>query len=183
MPRIYNGSYTIRNRVTGEHRTFKISTQALDAHFAAGKRILALLTGPDNVNSYRGFAFVDDNRIMIWSKYKGHNGKRSDYEYFALMIWQLTTPSEQDDDISRRWKEKYDLMVEKRCLKCNRALTHPESILIGIGPDCAGRGGNSPVVDRRVTASPQQPRKYKPRPIKPVVDSELDDPQYNLPLV
>lgn len=40
--RLFNGFYTIRNRQTGEHRTFRIATQAEDARFAPGERIVSL---------------------------------------------------------------------------------------------------------------------------------------------
>lgn len=36
---IYNGTYTIENKETGNYRTFSITTQGGKEKFAAGKRI------------------------------------------------------------------------------------------------------------------------------------------------
>lgn len=33
----------------------------------------------------------------------------------------------------------YTLQRASRCMRCNRELTHPESLALGVGPDCAGR--------------------------------------------
>ena len=35
--------------------------------------------------------------------------------------------------------EGYELQLEGRCVVCNRKLTHPESIRLGIGPECGNR--------------------------------------------
>jgi len=129
---MFNGTFTIQNKTTGEHRTFRIKTQKDDARFAPSKRIVSLLTGPDNTSDYKGFGFVDDNGIYVWTKNKGVNEK-SKYEWYAIMLWQLANNPES------RWHEKYSISIEKRCLRCNRVLTHPESLLIGIGPECASK--------------------------------------------
>jgi hypothetical protein len=43
------------------------------------------------------------------------------------------------------FEAKYRVESEARCLRCNRRLTHPESLVTGIGPECSGRGRNRPV--------------------------------------
>lgn len=130
-PILFNGKITLRNRETGEHRTFRIRTQKEDAKFAPGKRIIALLSGPDNCNDYQGFGFVDDSGITVWTKKRG-DGERSKFQWFAIMLWGTAT--EQGG-----WDAKYEIMVEKKCLRCNRTLTEPESIIQGIGPICRGK--------------------------------------------
>ena len=129
--KVFNGTYTIHSGKTGEHRTFRISTQNEKAEFAPGKRIVALLTGPDNESDYTGFAFIDDQGIHVWSK------KRDEglWDQYAEMLWSLAL-----DASFSPWAERgYRLMMEGRCVRCNRKLTEPESILTGIGPVCAGR--------------------------------------------
>ena len=44
--RTHNGTITIHNPKTGDHRTFQIKTQPADAKFAPGRRVVSLLTGP-----------------------------------------------------------------------------------------------------------------------------------------
>ena len=128
-PVIHNGLYTIRNKETGNWRTFRIKTQPADAKFAPGERILGLLTGPDNTSSYKGFAFVNDSGVHLWNRYK--NDKN--LSVYAKMVWALLTIP------THPLQPKYQIDISKRCLICNRPLTTPESLDTGIGPICAGR--------------------------------------------
>lgn len=127
---IFNGYYTIQSRTTGEHRTFLIRTQASDAEFAPGLRLLALLTGPNNEEDYKAFAFVEDDGIHVWNSMRGEGL----WEKYAEMIWSLAL-----DAGFSPWAKNYSIMEEGRCLRCNRLLTTPESVSSGIGPVCAGR--------------------------------------------
>src|ERR1035437_7116162 len=68
-----NGVWTIEG--PRGHRTFRISTvlkgesDCKDRH--VGKRILELLTGPDNTSSYRGLAwYADPKPIDMYAKFK-----------------------------------------------------------------------------------------------------------------
>ena len=135
-PTIFNGRYTIENTKTKEHRTFQIKTQKEGAKFAPGKRLVALLSGPDNEADYTGFAFIDDKGIMVWSKKRGSLAGRSPYEWYANMLWSLATEGEKSS-----WYVKgYRLLSEATCLRCNRTLTEPESLRTGLGPVCGRRG-------------------------------------------
>lgn len=122
----HNGTVTINNPATGNHRTFKVSTVQNKNSGLYGKRIVALLSGPNNEHDYVGFGFVtDQGDIKIWKKKSGNK------------IWHtyrdmLLNPS--------KWMDKgVEYMVEGHCRMCNRTLTVPESIESGIGPVCAGR--------------------------------------------
>lgn len=139
-PAIFNGYLTLHNRKTGEHRTFRIRTQKKNARFAPGKRVISLLTGPDNTSHYQQFGFVDEHGIHVWDKLKGEKVwhrktcyRKSKYEWFAIMLWGVAT------DSSSNWARDYELLIEGRCIICNRLLTEPTSIKSGVGPVCAGR--------------------------------------------
>lgn len=121
----HNGVLTVRSTRTGDHRTFRIRTQPNDSKFAPGERVLSMLFGPDNTSDYRGFAFVKDDRLVIWNKHKG-----TQMEELANMLVHLD-----------RFESKglVEINFEGRCRKCNRALTTPESVESGIGPICSGR--------------------------------------------
>lgn len=133
VAKIFNGTYSISSP-TGEHRTFDISTQPENAEFAPGKRIIALLTGPNNNADYKSFGFVTDNGINVYKKLRGTD-EPSHFDWYAHLVWKLATTND-----SRWHKLGYKLMVEGTCLKCNRKLTTPESLKIGLGPICA-KGG------------------------------------------
>jgi hypothetical protein len=130
-PKVHNGFYTLNSRRTGEHRTFRIHTQPKDAEFAPSQRILGLLTGPDNESDYSGFAFVDDQGIHVWRSKRGGDAL---FEQYAEMLWSLTL-----DAGHSQWAENYQIMLDGRCVRCNRRLTTPESIRSGVGPICEGR--------------------------------------------
>ena len=132
MNTFYNGTYTI-TAPSGEHRTFRVKTQAGDANFAPGQRIVELLVGQDNENDYKGFGFVSETGIQVYRRFRD-NGK-SFHELAAKMLWSLGTEGEASGYYAKGCR----LLLEKRCMRCNRKLTNPTSILTGIGPECAGR--------------------------------------------
>lgn len=122
----HNGRITIENTNRGTHRTFQVRTQPDDAKFAPGTRILSLLTGSDNESDYLGFAFVRDEQVILWKKYRT--------EQYQRLVDVLLRP-EHYESLGCRY------LYEGRCRRCNRTLTTPESIQSGIGPVCAEKGG------------------------------------------
>jgi len=102
----HNGRFTIKSLRTGEHRTFQVHTQAEDAGFAPGKRILSLLIGSDNANDYQQFAFVDDFGIHVWTK------KRTEaFLAFKRMLENLT---------AHEAAGRVEVHAETLCRRCNK---------------------------------------------------------------
>ena len=125
--RTHNGTITVRNPASGQHRTFRIRTQKKDASFAPGKRVLSMLTGSDNENSYTPFAFVmPDGRVLVWRKHLG-----TQFERLGRLMMHL------DEECRRHGLE---VLWSAKCRCCNRKLTTPDSIASGIGPVCGGDG-------------------------------------------
>jgi len=137
---IYNGEYTITN-AKGEHKTLKVKRQKDDARFAPGERIVQLLTGSDNEFNYTGFGFVKaDGKINVWRKKQGRM-----MNYLAVLLTAAFAAIEASDsetvEVPFEFSgHSYTVLLSKRCLRCNRKLTNPESIRLGIGPECAGKG-------------------------------------------
>lgn len=127
--KIPNGTFTMESKKSGEHRTFRIHTQPDDAKFAPGKRIVSILSGPDNVSSYLGVAFLEDETPKIWRRHQGTNT-----EELVLYFCRAMT-----EDLSGQ----VVIIESRRCICCNRKLTTPESCRAGIGPICANRLGAS----------------------------------------
>jgi hypothetical protein len=125
MENLFNGIYTYINTVKGTHRTFKIHT--VKRGNLKGKRLVSLLSGPDNNSSYQAFAFVNEYGITAFRKHQ-----HTQYESYARMIQDVALQGENSIYIQKGLEVK----VEKRCLRCNRRLTHPESLKTGIGPEC-----------------------------------------------
>ena len=117
----HNGTLTLVSKRTGERLTLRIKTQKEDAAFMPGKRIVSLLTGPDNNTSYSSIGFVGDYRVVLWKKNRG----KTFYEWLAAFIWD---PSHYGANV--------DVVFAGKCRVCNRKLTTPESVKDGIGPKC-----------------------------------------------
>lgn len=122
-----NGIYTL-TFPSGEHRTFRVRTEKNGGF--RGKRTLGMLIGPDNTDEYESFAFVNADGIEVWRRFLGAFADPSKHEQYAGILWDLAKGVELDG---------YELRVAKKCLRCNRLLTTPESIAAGIGPECATR--------------------------------------------
>jgi hypothetical protein len=133
----YNGTYTITNGA-GEHRTFRIRFRP---KFAGGSFVVGLLTGSDNDRDYDDFAFVkaDSGKVCVWTK------KRSKLtNYYAVLLqkafFAIAKTEEECVETEFSCAERpYSVLLSKRCLRCNRKLTNPESIRRGIGPECANK--------------------------------------------
>lgn len=134
---VHDGMVTIHNPATGNHRTFRVRTQADGAKFAPGRRVVSLLTGPnrEDPESWQSFGFVETDRngdgdggayVRVWRKFDTATGA---YPTFAKM---LANP--------KLWAAKgAEYFVETRCRRCGRPLTTKESVTTGLGPVCSGR--------------------------------------------
>lgn len=122
-PDVHNGYYTV-TFPCGTHRTFRLYTQRKGK--LAGKRILALLIGPDNTADYENFAFLTQGTVgfAVWKRFA--NQRQAEY---AAMLWKMLEGEIIDG---------HELIEARRCRVCNRKLTTPESNAEGIGPTCRG---------------------------------------------
>lgn len=146
-PRIHNGTYSISFPRGGSHRTLKVHT-VKDGNLA-GKRIISLLAGPDNTSDYVGFGFVDDDHVTVWRKCRSAVMTAQCADFYGdewnddWSRWQKAAAVFTDLTLRERgyWtSEGCELLLEGRCVVCNRKLTVPESIKTGIGPVCASKG-------------------------------------------
>jgi len=163
-PLLHNGTFTVSHEKRG-HFTVKVATAQKGE--LAGKRIIYLLTGPDNVGDYRGVAFwIEDEldsrtgkpwpKAVIWKKYRGsdsrlpldgyHYQRRvgwSSYEQKIAIFLDLALRELGKEKVwpaaSHFAAEGYKIERSSRCVRCNRVLTHPESLKLGVGPECAGK--------------------------------------------
>lgn len=136
-PQVQNGTYTIQNKQSGDHRTLRIRTiipddeQHPDAFVNkhAWKRTIELLTGPDNEHSFTMIGWLTDRGAVPIRKFE------SDIRRCSLMnlLYDLAL------GVTGGYHDMYEMMHEGRRMICNRKLTTPESVKSGIGPICAGR--------------------------------------------
>jgi len=124
---IANGTWTVKSP-SGEHRTFKISTWKKELANGVEKRSVGLLIGQDNENDFLSFGFVNGDRINVFHKFRG-----TQYEKLARALEDLFSAS------SRLMERGMQIEGAACCRRCNRKLTHPESLETGYGPECGNR--------------------------------------------
>ena len=120
------GTFTVLS-TTGEHRTVRIRTQAPDARFAPGAKVVGVLTGPDNERSYTGVGFLAPEGFRPWRRAEGTMQARVAGFVCRILLGTQALP------------EGYSLEESRACVACGRRLTTPESLALGIGPECRKR--------------------------------------------
>lgn len=145
---IPSGVYTVVG--ASGWRTFTIERQSDGDDFAAGQRIISLLTGHDNESpdSWKRFGFVRDEAhrwpISVWLKNRNApSGPPSDFEVYAHLLTDMICNGMRRFNGLGGTPYTYKILLSRRCFRCDRRLTTPESLAAGIGPDCARktRGG------------------------------------------
>lgn len=123
-----NARFTVVNPATGNRFTFKVRTPEDNN----GLRFVSVLTGSDNEGDYTylGTVFPDGNfRVTRKSRI---SPDAPSAKAFAWLWKRLQTGG--DLAPAQVWHEG-------TCGRCNRALTVPSSIAMGIGPECAAKMG------------------------------------------
>ncbi len=124
--KIFNGLYTIINPETDKHRVFKVRT-VKRGNFK-GKRLVEVKES----HRFRAFAFADaKDNINVWHRYR--NWERGLYSKYANLLGSIARDGDASTYVTERgiqWK------LAKKCRSCNRNLTIPISIEMGIGPIC-----------------------------------------------
>ena len=119
-----NATFTIRSAKTGTRYTYKIRQKEIGKPFFA-----AVLSGQNNESDfdYIGFIPAATRDVLV----AGAKGKPSAPSFKAL-AWAINQIAQK-----ARIPENLEVFHEGRCCACGRKLTTPESVLSGIGPECA----------------------------------------------
>ena len=121
-----NAVFTLRSEKTGTRFTYKIRQKDETSPF-----FVSVLSGRNNERDYYYLGFIPRaDRGTLIAGSKGLPGAKS----FKALSWTLSQLS------GARIPEKLSIFHEGRCCACGRKLTTPESILSGIGPECAKKG-------------------------------------------
>jgi len=121
---------TLRSLKTERHYTYKVE-QATDKETGEGiaRWFVKVLTGPDNWANYTYAGCIvgrDENFVLT-------SGSRFTEEAESIKAWRYFWAGIQ----AGRVMPLLEVRHEGRCGRCGRALTTPESIDTGFGPDCA----------------------------------------------
>ena len=130
---------TFRNDETGNRFTYRLSCPKMltpaggrVADRANTLRFVALLSGPDNTADYQylGTVRTDEAGRFIYGR-KSRVGIDAQSVQVFGWVWEHLAAGTLPATIS--------IWHEGRCGRCGRALTVPESVERGIGPECAGK--------------------------------------------
>lgn len=120
------GTFTIANP-DGRHYTVRVRTQRAEAAFAAGQKVVAVMTGRDNEHSYTGVGFLRPEGLRPWRRAEGTILARVAAFVCRVLLGRQALPP------------GYSLQESRACIRCGRKLTTPESLALGLGPECASR--------------------------------------------
>jgi hypothetical protein len=118
---------TLTSKKTGTSFTYRVkATDTPDRFF------VSLLTGPDNESSFSYIGLMDCGWFRTTAKSKASPDAPSvkAFRFFCREVLQSGTIP-----------EALEVRHEGCCGRCGRALTDPESIDRGIGPECANKLG------------------------------------------
>lgn len=114
---------TVRSCKTGVRFTFRIvQRDEKKPHF------VSLLTGPDNTHSYTYIGTIFEGQRYAHGKKSTISADASSNKAFAW-VWAFLSRGELPPGC--------EVWHEGTCARCGRALTVPESVSRGLGPDCA----------------------------------------------
>jgi hypothetical protein len=126
---IRDGLYTVaftEGTFGGQHRTIRIRTGREDA---ANMQFVSYLSGSDNESDYTCCGFVRDGAYRWTRAFSGQAGSGSILE--AAVRYLLEGTEEARTAAGRAYAQE-----SGNCYVCNRTLTDPVSIELGIGPIC-----------------------------------------------
>jgi len=120
-----NATLTLRSAKTGKRFTYKVRAPK-DRN--AGQRFVSLLTGADNTSDYTYLGLLTatgEFRMTRASRMASDSLPVVAFGFFAKKVL-----------IEGSLPEALEVRHEGHCGRCGRALTVPESIDRGIGPEC-----------------------------------------------
>jgi hypothetical protein len=126
-----NATFTVSNLTTGNRFTFRVKQSKNPS--AKHLRFVQVLTGNNNENSYE---FLGTLFPSVTGFYYAH-GKRS----------RITSEAPSAKCFAWLWRYVDELAAfpqvqirhAGKCCRCGRKLTVPNSVLSGVGPECAGK--------------------------------------------
>jgi hypothetical protein len=101
--------------------------------------MVSYLSGSDNETAYTGFAFVGNNGLNVWKKFK----ENSRITNAAQVLWDIAKSASALADAHEaffKFAEGHALQ-SGCCARCGKTLTVPASLHRGLGPECASKEG------------------------------------------
>lgn len=127
----HNGTVTITSLKTNQHRVITVRT-ARKGKWAGHRFVSIKCVEADKEHfgdypyNYFSFGEVVDGKVKVRHQVR-------DNKFFQQLAAMLNEP--------QNFEKSAGFQFAGTCIRCNKKLTHPESIRSGIGPDCAKMEG------------------------------------------
>lgn len=119
-----NSTFTVVSKATGNRFTYKVRKPSEDKpHF------VSVMTGSDNESDYTFIGTIFDGRAYVPGKRSSIGVDAPSAKGFAW-LWNNLVATGTVPAVA-------EFHHEGKCCACGRKLTVPDSILSGIGPECA----------------------------------------------
>jgi hypothetical protein len=128
-----NARLTLVSERTGTRFTFRIRAKAVKSGEApAPPWFVSVLTGRENESDYTFLGTIFEDRVTYRHGRKSTVSPEAPSAKGFAWAWTFIAKGELPPGC--------EVWHEGRCGRCGRALTVPESIALGIGPECASGG-------------------------------------------
>lgn len=125
-----NATLSIRSVQTGKHFTYKVQAPKDVKPGQPKPFFVKVLDGPDNTSQYAYIGLLKDG--FKHTKKSKCSDKAPSFVAFSWLWSQLA---------KNQLPATVEVWHEGKCGRCGRKLTVPESVALGIGPECAGKMG------------------------------------------
>jgi hypothetical protein len=128
-----NAYFTLRSKKTGTRYTFRVARPKRARDKNEWFYYVSLLNGPDNTSNYTYAGWMKKPELKLVSG--GNTHLRPGAPSVVAFQWALGNLA------AGKLPETLEIFHDGKCGRCGRELTVPESVELGIGPECAGRMG------------------------------------------
>lgn len=120
------------------HYTFKIQKGEPSDKYPTPATFVKLLTGSDNTTDYSYLGMLDERtgEVRLTAR-----SCAQDAAWSVRIVRRVLAQMWVGEGMAAILAAGWDIHHEGRCGRCGRPLTVPESLLIGLGPDCASKMG------------------------------------------
>ena len=127
-----NATFTLRSLKTGMRYTYKVRVKKEDLDTPDPTYFVNLLRGADNT---KDFAYMGVLRNTGQFNFTSASRMTRGAPAAKALLWFLDAMRCERDVLG----QTLEVWHEGRCGCCGRLLTVPESVLKGLGPECAGK--------------------------------------------
>lgn len=131
-----NARFTLTSSKSGVHYTYKVQAPKTPEGEQPKLLFVSVLNGPNNAwdGDWLYLGFIPCSGAQLEARLEAGRKGHRDAPSFLALDWALCQLL-----VKKQVPETLMIQHEGRCCRCGRALTHPDSVASGIGPECASR--------------------------------------------